>query len=272
MNLFNPANSIEKDTSESKYFVINSHQILSFKNENFLRPLNSDELNWSGLVVKRKHFLGHLNNESCFVVSTEGECSLEQAHFSDLRSMLGRIPDDLFSVISRAIQIQHWFDAHKFCGYCGNELKEDSNERAMICNNCNAPPAYPKIAPCVITLIHRDDEILLAHNVNFPDNFFSTLAGFIEPGESVESALEREVLEEVGIEVKNIKYFGSQSWPFPSQLMLGYFAEYSSGEVKPDLEEIDEAAWFKLNNLPNTPPSNISISGKLIEHYVKENL
>ena len=142
----------------------------------------------------------------------------------------------------------------------------------MICNNCNAPPAYPKIAPCVITLIHRDDEILLAHNVNFPDNFFSTLAGFIEPGESVESALEREVLEEVGIEVKNIKYFGSQSWPFPSQLMLGYFAEYSSGEVKPDLEEIDEAAWFKLNNLPNTPPSNISISGKLIEHYVKENL
>ena len=97
----------------------------------------------------------------------------------------------------------------------------------MICNNCNAPPAYPKIAPCVITLIHRDDEILLAHNVNFPDNFFSTLAGFIEPGESVESALKREVLEEVGIEVKNIKYFGSQSWPFPSQLMLGYFAEFS---------------------------------------------
>ena len=132
MNIFNPANSIEKDTSESKYFVINSHQILSFKNENFLRPLNCDELNWSGLEVKRKHFLGHLNNESCFVVSTEGECSLEQAHFSDLRSMLGRIPDDLFSVISRAIQIQHWFDAHKFCGYCGNELKEDSNERAMI--------------------------------------------------------------------------------------------------------------------------------------------
>ena len=271
MNLFNPANSIEKDTIESKYFVINSHEILSFKNENFLRPLSSDELNWSGLEIKRKHFLGYLNEASCFAVATEGECVLDQAIFTDLRSMLGRIPDDLFSVISRAIQIQHWFEAHKFCGYCGNELVEDSKERAMVCNHCDAPPAYPKISPCVITLIHRKNEILLAHNVNFPENFYSTLAGFIEPGESVEAALEREVLEEVGIKVKNIKYFGSQSWPFPSQLMLGYYAEYSSGEISPDLEEIDKADWFKIDNLPNTPPANISISGKLIENYIKEN-
>ena len=233
--------------------------------------MSSDELNWSGLEIKRKHFLGYLNEASCFAVATEGECVLDQAIFTDLRSMLGRIPDDLFSVISRAIQIQHWFEAHKFCGYCGNELVEDSKERAMICNHCDAPPAYPKISPCVITLIHKKNEILLAHNVNFPENFYSTLAGFIEPGESVEAALEREVLEEVGIKVKNIKYFGSQSWPFPSQLMLGYYAEYSSGEISPDLEEIDKADWFKIDNLPNTPPANISISGKLIENYIKEN-
>jgi len=271
LNLFNPANSIEKDTSESKYFVINSHKILSFKNENFIRPLSSDELSWSGLEIKRKHFLGYLNKVSCFVVATDGECALNEAIFTDLRSILGRIPDDLFSVISRAIQIQHWFESHKFCGYCGSELVENTNERAMICNHCDAPPAYPKISPCVITLIHRKNEILLAHNVNFPDNFYSTLAGFIESGESVEAALEREVLEEVGIKVKNIKYFGSQSWPFPSQLMLGYFAEFDSGEISPDLEEIDKADWFKIDNLPNTPPANISISGKLIEYYVKEN-
>ena len=165
--------------------------------------------------------------------------------------------------------IRDRYETHKFCGKCGAKLIEDEKERAMICNSCDAPPAYPRISPCVITLIHRDDEILLAHNVNFPENFYSTLAGFIEPGESVEAALEREVKEEVGIEVKNIKYFESQSWPFPSQLMLGYFAEYSKGNLTPDLVEIDKADWFNINQLPNVPPGSISISGKLIEYYVK---
>ena len=269
MNIFNPANSIEKDTQESKYFVINSQQILTFKNENFVRPISADELNWSGLEIRKKHFLGYLNDNACFAVSTLGDCVLEDTVFSDLRSLLGRIPDDLFSVISRAIQIQNWYETHKFCGKCGAKLVEDERERAMICNSCDAPPAYPRISPCVITLIHRDDEILLAHNVNFPENFYSTLAGFIEPGESVEAALEREVKEEVGIEVKNIKYFESQSWPFPSQLMLGYFAEYSKGNLTPDLVEIDKADWFNIHQLPNVPPGSISISGKLIEYYVK---
>ena len=269
MNIFNPANSIEKDTQESKYFVINSQQILTFKNENFVRPISADELNWSGLEINKKHFLGYLNDNACFAVSTQGDCLLEDTAFNDLRSLLGRIPDDLFSVISRAIQIQNWYETHKFCGKCGAKLLEDEKERAMICNSCDAPPAYPRISPCVITLIHRDDEILLAHNVNFPENFYSTLAGFIEPGESVEAALEREVREEVGIEVKNIKYFESQSWPFPSQLMLGYFAEYSKGNLTPDLVEIDKADWFNINQLPNVPPGSISISGKLIEYYVK---
>ena len=119
-------------------------------------------------------------------------------------------------------------------------------------------------------MIHRDDEILLAHNVNFPENFYSTLAGFIEPGESVEAALEREVKEEVGIEVKNIKYFESQSWPFPSPLMLGYFAEYSKGNLTPDLVEIDKADWFNFKELPQVPTGNISISGKLIESYIEK--
>jgi NAD+ diphosphatase len=148
-------------------------------------------------------------------------------------------------------------------------MKQDTKERSMICDSCNAQPVYPRISPCVITLVHKKEEILLAHNVNFPDNFFSTLAGFIEPGESVENALKREVHEEVGVNVKNIKYFGSQAWPFPSQLMLGYYAEFDSGEIVPDKEEIDIADWFKIDNLPNVPPYNISISGMLIENYIK---
>ena len=240
MNLFNPANSIEKDTQESKYFVINSQQILTFKNENFVRPISADELNWSGLEIKKKHFLGYLNDNACFAVSTLGDCVLEDTVFSDLRSLLGRIPDDLFSVISRAIQIQNWYETHKFCGKCGAKLVEDEKERAMICNSCDAPPAYPRISPCVITLIHRDDEILLAHNVNFPENFYSTLAGFIEPGESIEGAVARETYEETGILVKNVKYVTSQPWPFPASLMIGCTAEATSHDITVDKDELEE--------------------------------
>jgi NAD+ diphosphatase len=110
----------------------------------------------------------------------------------------------------------------------------------------------------------------LAHNKNFPGDFYSTLAGFIEPGESAESAIEREIFEEVSVKVKNITYYGSQSWPFPSQLMLGYHAEYESGEVQPDGVEIDKADWFNYQELPQVPTGNISISGQLIESFVNK--
>ena len=267
---FKPANFIEKEPEESKFFVINNDTFLAFSNEQFLRPLTSDELKWSGLDVNEKHFLGYLNDTPCFVVSVDQkESTLENSEFLNLRSMLGRMPDNLFEVISRSIQIINWSNSHKYCGSCGEAMKQDTKERSMICDSCNAQPVYPRISPCVITLVHKKEEILLAHNVNFPDNFFSTLAGFIEPGESVENALKREVYEEVGVNVKNIKYFGSQAWPFPSQLMLGYYAEFDSGEIVPDKEEIDIADWFKIDNLPNVPPYNISISGMLIENYIK---
>ncbi|MDA9636962.1 NAD(+) diphosphatase [SAR86 cluster bacterium] len=267
---FKPANFIEKEPEESKFFVINNDSLLSFSNEQFLRPLSAEELKWSGLDVNEKHFLGYLNDEACYVVSVEqSESILENSEFLNLRSVLGRIPDNLFEVISRSIQIINWSISHKYCGSCGAEMQQDKLERSMICKQCNAHPVYPRISPCVITLIYRKDQILLAHNVNFPENFYSTLAGFIEPGESVEAALEREVYEEVGVNVKNIEYFASQAWPFPSQLMLGYYAEYDSGEITPDKEEIDTADWFKIDNLPNVPPYNISISGMLIENYIK---
>ena len=265
---FRPSNFIEKDSEESKFFVINNDSLLIFSNEQFIRPISSDELKWSGLEVNEKHFLGFLNDDPCYVVSVKKEgCVLENHEFLNLRALFGRVPDELFGAISRALQIINWSRSNKFCGKCGSPLTEEGKERAMICTNCDADPLYPRISPCVITLIHKENKVLLAHNVNFPDNFYSTLAGFIEPGESVEEALKREVIEEIGVEVDNINYFGSQTWPFPSQLMLGYFAEYKSGEIVPDQIEIDKADWFDINNLPNVPPSNISISGKLIKAY-----
>ena len=139
----------------------------------------------------------------------------------------------------------------------------------MICE-CKDTLIYPTISPCIIVLVTNGEELLLAHNKNFPGEFYSTLAGFIEPGESAESAIEREVFEEVSVTIKNITYYGSQSWPFPSQLMLGYHAEYDEGLISPDGVEIDKADWFNFKELPQVPTGNISISGNVIESYIEK--
>ena len=126
---------------------------------------------------------------------------------------------------------------------------------------------YPSISPCVLALIQKGNQILLARNALFPEGLFSGVAGFIEVSETAEETIEREIFEEVSLKVKNIKYFGSQSWPFPSQLMLAYTCEFDSGEIEVDGQEIVEAKWFDLNNLPNTPP-NSTLSGRLINSCI----
>ena len=272
MFTFEPANYIENEAKDSVFFVIFDQSILSFSNENFIRPLTQDELTWSYIEEKERHFLGYLNKQPCYVILAEkNQCELEHSIFIDMRSALGRMPDQLFDVIARSIQIINWSKDHQFCGSCGSSMRRHDKERAMECPNCKGQLIYPRISPCVITLIYKENEFLLAHNKNFPPNFYSTLAGFIEPGESVESALKREVKEEVNINIKNLEYFSSQAWPFPSQLMLGFYAEYDSGELKPDGEEIDDAQWFTVESMPtNIPPANISISGKLIENFINK--
>ena len=161
-------------------------------------------------------------------------------------------------------------DQNKFCSRCSGKLTFKENEGGFV-RPCNNEFIYPRISPCIITLITKKDKILLARNKLFPEKLYSTLAGFIEVGETAEEALIREVLEEVNIKVKNIKYFGSQSWPFPCQLMLGYHCEYESGDIKVNTDELTDAQWFDIGNLPNIPPK-ISISGRLIASYLEGHL
>lgn len=272
---FDPANYIENEPKDSLFFVVFEQSILTFSNETFLRPISEDELKWSYIEERERHFLGYLNKKPCFVIlSGNSNCELEHSIFIEMRSALGRMPDQLFDVISRSIQIINWSKDHKFCGGCGEKMEKHPTERAYFkkdCLECKGQLIYPRISPCVIALIYKGNEFLLAHNKNFPQGFYSTLAGFIEPGESVESALKREVKEEVNISIKNLEYFDSQSWPFPSQLMLGFFAEYESGEIEPDGEEIDDAQWFTAESMPNNiPPANISISGRLIQNFLEK--
>ncbi len=183
-----------------------------------------------------------------------------------LRSALSQAADEMeYALLARAAQLATWFDQHRFCGRCGTALVAHHQDLARACPRCELVQ-YPRISPCIIVLVRRGDQCLLARSGRFPPGRFSTLAGFIEAGETAEAAVKREIREEVGIEVENLQFFASQSWPFPHQLMLGFFADYAGGEVVPDGEEILEADWFGCDQLPDLPPP-FSISRQLIDRF-----
>ena len=191
-------------------------------------------------------------------------------HFVELRQMLGILNQSSFLLLSRATILKSWLSANVFCSICGNQNSFNKKEGAFECS-CNAAPKYPTISPCIITLIYDEDNILLGRSKFFPPNMYSTLAGFIEAGENAEEALIREVKEEVNVEIANIKYFSSQSWPFPAQLMLGYFCQYKKGEIILNDAELEDARWFNIKELPIIPP-DASISGQLIRSYIEDRL
>ena len=266
--VFSPEN-INTSSKSGISIILRNQEFLTSKNSDFL-IFEEDDLKWSEMKMVNKQFIGYLNDKPCHILEIDEDSKLDNdLILTPLRNLLGRIPDSLFTICSRSLQLSEWRRNNQFCGVCGTKMKMHETERAMFCE-CNNVLVYPRISPCVIVLVTRGEELLLAHNKNFPGTFYSTLAGFIEAGESAESAIHREIFEEVKVRVQNIKYFGSQSWPFPSQLMLGYHAEYLEGEITPDGEEIDLADWFHYKDLPNVPTGNISISGQLIESYLEK--
>ena len=266
--IFTPEN-INTSSKTGISIILRNQEFLTSKTSEFLL-FEEDDLKWSEMEMVNKQFIGYLNDKPCYLLELTLDSKLDKdLILTPLRNLLGRIPDSLFTVCSRSLQLSEWRKNNQFCGVCGTQMIMHETERAMFCG-CNNLLVYPKISPCVIVLVTKGEELLLAHNKNFPGTFYSTLAGFIEAGESAESAIHREIFEEVKVKVQNIKYFGSQSWPFPSQLMLGYHAEYLEGEITPDGEEIDLADWFHYKDLPQVPTGNISISGQLIESYIEK--
>jgi NAD+ diphosphatase len=185
-----------------------------------------------------------------------------------LRSLYGALADDAWAVAGRATQLVQWAATHRFCGGCGAPTRPLAGERARRCDAC-ALSFYPRISPAIIVLVRRGDEALLARGAQPPRPFFSTLAGFCEAGESLEETLVREVREEVGIEVRDLCYFGSQSWPFPHSLMVGFTAEHAGGELRPNPDEIAAADWFTIDRMPPVPPP-ISIARALIDAWVED--
>lgn len=216
------------------------------------------------------HFLGVLDGEAVWGVDVPHGTDPAGGAAADLFSYFGRASEIEWMVAGRALQIVEWSRTHRFCGRCGSQTDLLDGERAMKCPECGLL-AFPRLAPAMITLVTRgegrDEEALLARGVQFRGPMYSCLAGFVEPGESLEGAVVREVREEVGIEVTDVRYWGSQPWPFPHSLMVGFHARYSSGEIRCDPSEIVDAKWFRRDQLPSIPPG-ISIARKLIDAWL----
>ncbi|HYE82454.1 MAG TPA: NAD(+) diphosphatase, partial [Clostridia bacterium] len=188
--------------------------------------------------------------------------------FLGLRQLHEQIDKSILQAAFRAVQIVAWDETHRFCGACGEATIKKADEHAKICPKCGHI-AYPRLSPAVIVAITKEDKLLLARNKNFVSGFYSVLAGFVEAGETLEECVKREIREEARIEVKNIKYFGSQSWPFPNSFMLAFTAEHESGEIQVDENEIAEAGWFGVEEIPKIP-AKLSISRKLIDWFIEK--
>ena len=265
------ADHITPDRADNELHIIFQRgELLSDMRAGDLCLIDRQQLERHGWQVLRRQFLGYWRDCPCYALEIDEieEVDPLQYQRGNLYNILGRVDEQLFALAGRAAQLLDWERDHQFCGRCGREMQVDINERAMRCEPCGTVN-FPRIAPCVIVLVTRGEELLLARNVNFPRPMYSTLAGFIEAGETAEETLSREVREEVGVEIKEIQYFHSQSWPFPNQLMLGFFAEYAGGDIVCDEIEIADAHWFHYRELPMIPPPS-SVAGQLIRHYVSQ--
>ena len=266
---FDPAHIMPDgaDHGEAWYFVFSQGELVVKSQAGVPEPITADDFRWMDMQVRCKYFLGHYLNRPCFALGAKGSPS-EGFSKIGLRGMLGRTAQSMFYLAGRAQQVVEWHDTHQFCGRCGNEMQDHHVDRAKHCGECGLIN-YPRLSPSIIVLITKGEEMLLARNAAWPNGMYSTLAGFVEAGESIEQTLHREVLEEVGLRVKNLKYFGSQSWPFPNSLMLGFHAEYDGGDIVCQEGEIADAQWFRADNLPQIPPKT-AISGWLIQEFLDE--
>ncbi|MEB3767924.1 NAD(+) diphosphatase [Acinetobacter sp. MD2] len=189
--------------------------------------------------------------------------------FVPIRQLIIQWNNEQFEQASRAMQLLAWRRNHKFCSHCGTKTNIHPTEYCMVCPQCNYQQ-YPRINPCIITIITNDNqEVLLAQSARHQGNMFSLIAGFVEVGETLEQAVAREAFEEIGLQLKNIRYLGSQPWPFPSNLMLAFHAEYAGGEITLQEEEIRAAAFFSYDQLPELPSSG-SIAYKMIMHITQQ--
>jgi len=251
------------------WFAFLGNQLLVHQDPDSARVPYLREFLELGVPHNGAHYLGELDGRSCYAVDLKENPDVPQGMtLEGLRKVYGRLDEELFWLAARAVQIVDWDRTHQFCGRCGVPLKPRETERAKECPKCGLLH-FPRLAPAVIVLVERGNQLLMARSRHFAPGVYSVLAGFVEPGETLEEAVEREVFEEVGIRIKDVRYFGSQPWPFPHSLMIGFTAQYAGGEIRINDGELEDAGWFTVERLPGQP-GKISIARRLIEWFVSK--
>ena len=257
---------LSDEQASALWFIFNKGKLLTKITDDTYTIPDSSDLAESSISPGRSQFLGTLDSRPCYAAELDdGLPDADSFKFKDLRALFRSMDEDLIWVAGRANQLVDWNRTHQYCGICGQPTEDKTDERAKLCPQCGLVN-YPRLSPAVIVAVVKNNQILLARNIRFKLPFYSVLAGFVEPGESLEECVQREIREEVGLTVKNIRYFGSQPWPFPNSLMIAFVAEYADGDITIDGSEIMEAAWFSKDKLPQIPPS-ISIARQLIDWF-----
>jgi NAD+ diphosphatase len=259
----------ERDHTEAISFAFRKSELLVVRNGNAISIPSFAQLEELHIDLGLETYLGDLDGSDLIALelserSDEFPTGWELA---GLRSIYGAVDDQLFALAGRAVQLLDWRRTHRYCGRCGSPTELVDGDRSTRCPVCGLHN-YPRLSPAVIMTVERDDSILLAHGVNFQDGVYSCVAGFVEPGESLEEAVAREVLEETGIAVTDVRYFGSQPWPFPNSLMIGFNARYAGGEIVLEDAEIGDAKWFTSDDMPQLP-GKISIARRLIDDWME---
>lgn len=269
---FTPAGQVCQQNNQSEvWFIFQKDKILIQKNGDLPLQLNAALRSQLSIEEVSIHYLGEFDGAGCLCATIDDTAEPPDGYeFVGLRSLGGQVEQEIFMLAGRASHILHWDKLSRFCGRCGAPTRMKTDERAKRCDSCGNI-IYPRISPAIIIAIIRDDEILLANNRNFRQNMYSLVAGFMEPGEEFEDTAKREVFEEVGVQIKNIRYVASQPWPFPDSLMIGLVADYAGGEITVDKIEIDRADWFRRGQLPEVP-ATLSIAGRIIRRFEENTL
>lgn len=229
------------------------------------------EFRQAGFHADRVFGLGRFEERDHVCIALDNNLSKDslppEFKAAGLRAWFGVLNDTALSIAMRAVQVVEWDRTHQFCGACGSPTTASGSERAKHCKPCGLT-MYPRMSPAMMVLITRGRQLLLGRGVNFPPGRYSALAGFLEAGETIEQAVHREVMEEVGVRVQNLEYFHSQSWPFPNSLMIAFRAEYRDGELDFDPDELADAQWFDIDDLPALPP-RLSIARALLDETIQ---
>jgi NAD+ diphosphatase len=260
---------LEKLDETSLMFCIKDGLLLIYKDKSEYKIPSLRDV--SALAGSRSNwlYLGERNGMSCCCIRVDEEITVpDYLEFCDIRQLYSVLELEIWQLAGYARQIVDWDRNFTYCGRCGRETSYVKDERAKICHECGLI-SYPRISPAIIVAVVRDGKILLAQGKRFRLPFYSVLAGFVEPAENLEECIVREIREEVGIEIENIRYFSSQPWPFPDSLMIAFFADYKSGEIEIDPAELVDAGWFAPDNLPEIPPEG-SVARKMINEFIRK--